>query len=92
MTTTTITYTDTTGQPVGLFTRAAADTVPAAHGLAAGQAFPTDLTNSSDVLTLHVRYGASAATSHVGTAEIWDFQGAGSGCGVSGVLTSNDAG
>jgi hypothetical protein len=39
---------------------------------------------------LHVRYGASAATSHVSTADIWVFQSPGSGCFISGALTSND--
>jgi hypothetical protein len=36
-----------------------------------------------------VRYPGGGA-SHVGTAELWDFQSYGSGCFISGTLTSND--
>jgi hypothetical protein len=56
--------------------------------MAAGQS-GTDLASSSDILTVHVAYGADPASSHVGTADFWVFQ-TGSVCDVSGALDSND--
>lgn len=88
--TTTITYDNTTGQTVGLFTRGSTDTVPSAQSLPATQVSNTVLSNSSEILVLHVRYGANPSSSHVGSAELWVFQSPGSGCYVSVILTSND--
>ncbi len=89
---TTITYNNTTGQSVWLLTLPAG-VPPTALTLTPGQTLGTDLTgNSQGVLFLHVRYGASAASSHVGTADVWVYQAHNQGCYVSGVVNSNDLG